>query len=74
MNLNKRMAAEGLPSIPVIADAIISEGNKMKTGGIDHHRIEISTATLVAENLTSHSYHGGFNYPGWQAKLDGEPL
>ena len=74
MNLERRMVAEGLPAISEIAKVIITEGAKLKSGGLDHTHVRVSTSELVTENLQSESYHGGYLYSGWQGQLDGQPL
>lgn len=74
MNLERRMAVEKLPSIQSIAQVILDEGAKLKSGGLNHNLVVVSTTTIVNENMCSESYHGGYLYTGWQGQLDGEPL
>lgn len=74
MNLDRRMAAEGLPSIPELAKTIVEEGAKLKSGGLNHEQITVTSAKIVIENTDCESYHGGFLYAGWKAELDGESI
>ncbi len=73
MNLERRMAAEGLPSIDKIADMIVSEGEKMKT----HGRIKVGGRTRYSHGSVANTYiheaatyNGGYMYTNWHANLD----